>query len=221
MRAPPTPLHPVVTVNPFAKWGIDYMTCNPRSAGGHGYIIVAIDYFTKWAEAMPTLSEDSHTVAQFLFNHVISRFGVPQAIIIDHGKHFRNDMMTKLTTQLGLWHDSSTSYYPQGNGQVEAIDKATPPIECEIPSLKLAVELLTDTTPVEEHLLYLERLDEIRRLASLAIEAQKKRVKTHFNHTVHPHSFVEGDLVLLYDQANDKLGEGIFEPMWHGPYIIK
>jgi len=112
MCVPPTPLHPIVTVGPFAKWGIDYTTCNPRSAGGHGYIIVAVDYFTKWAEAMPTLTEDSHTAAQFLFNHVISRFGVPQAIVTDHGKHFRNHMMVELTTQLGLRHDSSTPYYP-------------------------------------------------------------------------------------------------------------
>ena len=99
--------------------------------------------------------------------------------------------------------------------------EATLPIECEIPSSKLAVKLLPNTTLVEERLLYLERLDETRRLASLAIEAQKKRVKTHFNHIVHPHSFVEGDLVLLYDQANDKLGAGKLKPMWLGPYIVK
>ncbi len=98
MHAPPAPLHPVVTVGPFAKWGIDYVTCNPRSAGGHGYIIVAVDYFTKWAEAMPTLSEDGHTAAQFFFNHVILRFGFPQAIVTNHGKHFRNHMMAELTT---------------------------------------------------------------------------------------------------------------------------
>eukprot|EP00253_Pinus_taeda_P017204 PITA_17204 len=165
---------------------------------------------------MPTLSEDGHTAAQFLFNHVISRFGVPQAIVIDHGKHFRNHMKTELTTQLGLQHDSLTPYYPQANGL-----EATLPIECEIPSLKLAVKLLPNTTLVEERLLYLERLDETCRLASLAIQAQKKRVKTHFDHTVHPRSIVEGDLVLLYDQANDKLGAGKFEPMWHGPYIVK
>eukprot|EP00253_Pinus_taeda_P006970 PITA_06970 len=99
--------------------------------------------------------------------------------------------------------------------------EATLPIECEIPSLKLAVELLPDTTPVEDQILYLERPDETRRLASLAIEAQKKRVKTHFDNTVNPRSFIEGDLVLLYDQANDKLGAGKIEPMWHGPYIVK
>ena len=46
-------------------------------------------------------------------------------------------------------------------------------------------------------------------------------MKTHFNHNVHPRSFVEGDLVLLYDQAKDKLGAGKLEPMWLGPYIVK
>eukprot|EP00253_Pinus_taeda_P013806 PITA_13806 len=188
MRAPPATLHPVVTVIPFAKWGIDYMTSNPRLDRGHGYIIIAVDYFTKRAEVMPTLSEDSHTMAQFFSTR----------------------------------HDSSTPYYPQIDGQVEAVNKVlvtmlqrtvgmhmsnwhlilfsallayctsvkdttsftpfqlvyglkvTLPIECEIPSLKIVVELLPDTTLVEERLLYLERLDETRCLASLAIEAQKK-----------------------------------------------
>ena len=108
MRAPPLPLHPVITVGPFAKWGVDFMTCNPHSAGGHAYIIVAVDYFTKWAETMPTLAADGRTAASFLFNHVIARFGVPQAIVTDHGTHFRDYMMAELTSTLGLRHDSST-----------------------------------------------------------------------------------------------------------------
>ena len=72
---------------------------------------------------------------------------------------------------------------------------------------------------MEECLLYLERLDETCQLASLVIEAQKKRVKTHFDQIVNPCSFTEGDLVMLYDQANDKLGVGKFEPMWHSPIL--
>eukprot|EP00253_Pinus_taeda_P025969 PITA_25969 len=162
MRAPPTHLHPIITIGPFAKWGIDYMTCNPSSVGGNGYIIVAVDYFTKWTEAMHTYSAE---------------------------------------LAYGL--------------------EATLPIECEIPSLKLAVELLPETSPQEECLLYLERLDETRHLDALVIEAQKKWVKSHFDQSVSPRAFSEGDLVLLYDQANDKLGTGTFEPMWHGPYIVK
>ena len=99
--------------------------------------------------------------------------------------------------------------------------EATLLTECEIPSLKLAIELLLNTLPEEERLLYLERLDETQHFVALVIEAQNKQVKDHFGQSVSPRSFVEGDLVLLYDQAHDKLGAGKFQPMWHGPYIIK
>jgi hypothetical protein len=110
-------------VGPFAKWGIDFMTCHPHSTGGHGYIIVGIDYFTKWVEAMPTFDNTGRTAALFIFNHIIAWFGVPQVIITDHGSHFRNFMMSELTEKLGLRHENSTPYYPQANDQVEAINK--------------------------------------------------------------------------------------------------
>ena len=83
------------------------------------------------------------------------------------------------------------------------------------------MELLPDTSPEEERVLYLEWLDETRRLAAWVIEAQKKQVKAHFDQMVSPCSFIEGNLILLYDQAHDKLGVGKFQPMWHGPYIVK
>eukprot|EP00253_Pinus_taeda_P008647 PITA_08647 len=68
------PLFPIVTIGPFTKWDIDFTTCNRPSVVNHKYIIVAIDYFTKWAEAMPTYKNDSETVTLFLFNQIISRF---------------------------------------------------------------------------------------------------------------------------------------------------
>ena len=71
-RTPPAPLHPVVTVGPFCKWAIDFMTISLASASGHKYIIMAVDYFTKWAEAMPTFDCKSETMAHFFLNHVIS-----------------------------------------------------------------------------------------------------------------------------------------------------
>ena len=99
--------------------------------------------------------------------------------------------------------------------------EATLLIEWEIPSLKIVVELLPNTLLEEEHLIYLERLDETPCFAALVIEAQKKWVKVHFDQTVSSSTFVEGDLFLLYDQAHDNLGVGRFKPMWHRPYIIK
>ena len=58
------------------KWGIDYVTCNPASAGGHKYIIVTVDYFTKWAEAMPTFKADRETAAFFVFNQITAHDSV-------------------------------------------------------------------------------------------------------------------------------------------------
>ena len=69
------------------------------------------------------IQADGKTATIFVFNHIIARFGVPQAIITDHGRHFQKVMMTELTSQLGLRHDSSTTYYPQANGLVESINK--------------------------------------------------------------------------------------------------
>ena len=122
MRAHPTLLHPIVSIGPFAKWGIDFVTCNPISENGHNYIMVAVDYFTKWAEAIPTCEADGETAALFLFNQVIFRFGVPLSIVTDHGSHFQNHMMTELTSMLGFRQDQSSSYYPQANCQVKDVN---------------------------------------------------------------------------------------------------
>ena len=81
-------------------------------------------------------------------------------------------------------------------------------IECEIPSLKLAIELLPNTYTEEEWLLNLHSLDETRREASLNVEAHKKRVKSQYDKASRPRVFSEGDLVLVYDQDNDKIGKG-------------
>ena len=64
----PAPLHPIIAVGPFTEWGIDLMHCKPTLAGGHGYIIIVIDYFTKWAKAMPTYVEDGKTAALFYYS---------------------------------------------------------------------------------------------------------------------------------------------------------
>jgi hypothetical protein len=82
-----------------------------------------MDYFTKWDEVMPTFDNTEKTATVFIFNHIVTRFGVPQAIVTEHGIHFHNFMMPELTEKLGLRHENLTPYYPQANGQVEAINK--------------------------------------------------------------------------------------------------
>lgn len=94
-------------------------------------------------------------------------------------------------------------------------------IECEILSLKLEIELIPITFAEEECFLYLIRLDETHCDVALSSEAQKKCVEAQYDQNVKPNSYEKGDLLSVYDQEHDKLGIGKFEPMWHGPYIVK
>ena len=75
------------------------------------------------------------------------------------------------------------------------------PVECEIPSLKLAIELLPDTSPLEENLFHLEQLDEQFQDALVALEVNKCHVKVEYDKSVCPRKFSEGYLFLLWDQA--------------------
>jgi hypothetical protein len=91
------------------------------------------------------------------------------------------------------------------------------PIECQIPSLKLVVQLFPDTSPLEEQLVHLEQ----RHNVALSNEARKHKVKCQYDRSIHPRIFSEGNLVLIYDQEKDPLGTGKFKPMWFEPFIIK
>ena len=94
-------------------------------------------------------------------------------------------------------------------------------VECEIPSLKLAIDILLDTSTLEEHLVHLEQLDEQRRDALVVLEVNKHRVKVQYDKSFRLRRFNEGDLVHLWDQAKEPLGTGKFNPMWHGTYVVK
>jgi hypothetical protein len=120
----PVPMFPFIIVGPFTKWSIDYTTCNPPSAREHIYIIITVEYFTKWVEAMPTFKDEGYTATLFLFNQIIARFNILREIVTDHGSHFQNTMMIELTSNLGLRKEHSSPYHPQENGQVEALNKS-------------------------------------------------------------------------------------------------
>lgn len=117
MCAPLVPLDLIIVVGPFTKWSIDFIRCNHHSIGGHGYIILAVDYFTKWAKGWQWNHYSFHIQ---LCDCSIWR---PRAIVTDRGSHYWNFMMIKLTMKLGLHHDSSTPDYPQANGEVEVVNK--------------------------------------------------------------------------------------------------
>nr|GEY13475.1 reverse transcriptase domain-containing protein [Tanacetum cinerariifolium] len=101
----------------FDVWGIDFMGPFPSSRGNK-YILVAVDYLSKWVEAKALPTNDSRVVCKFL-KSLFVRFGSHRAIISDRGTHFCNDQFTKVMLKYEVTHRLSTTYHPQTSGQVE------------------------------------------------------------------------------------------------------
>nr|GEY30618.1 reverse transcriptase domain-containing protein [Tanacetum cinerariifolium] len=101
----------------FDVWGIDFMGPFPSSKGNK-YILVAIDYLSKWMEAKVLPTNDARVVCKFLKN-LFARFGTPRVIINDHGAHFYNDQFAKVMQKFGVTYHLATPYHPQTSGQVE------------------------------------------------------------------------------------------------------
>ena len=105
------PMHPILEVELFDLWGIDFMGRFPASYNNL-YILLAVDYVSKWVEAIPTRTNDAKVVAHFLRSNIFSRFGTPRALITDNGTHFCNKVIDKVLQKYGVRHRTSLAYHP-------------------------------------------------------------------------------------------------------------
>nr|GEU74562.1 reverse transcriptase domain-containing protein [Tanacetum cinerariifolium] len=105
----------------FDVWGIDFM--GPFSSSrGNKYILVAIDYLSKWVKAKAIPTNDARVVCKFL-KSLFGRFGTPCAIISNRGTYFCNDQFAKVMHKYGVTHHLATAYHPQTSGQVEVSNR--------------------------------------------------------------------------------------------------
>ncbi|GJX67517.1 reverse transcriptase domain-containing protein [Tanacetum coccineum] len=102
-------------------WGIDFMGPFP-SSHGNKYILVAVDYFSKWVEVKALPTNDARVVVKFL-KSLFARFRTPRAIISDSGTHFCNDQFAKVMSKYGVTHRLATAYHPQTSGKVEVSNR--------------------------------------------------------------------------------------------------
>lgn len=93
------------------------------SSYGYQYILVVVDYVSKWIEVVACRDNDSKVVTKFLNENILSRFGTPRAIISDRGTHFCNRSFEKLMKSYGITHKVATAYHPQTSGQVEVSNR--------------------------------------------------------------------------------------------------
>ncbi|XP_070020527.1 uncharacterized protein [Nicotiana sylvestris] len=112
------PLTIILEIDIFNVWGIDFMSLFVRSCG-NTYILVAVDYVSKWVEAIAFPNNEARSVVTFLKKNIFTRFGTPRAIRSDEGLHFCNKAFDNLLTKYGVTHKVSTPYHPQVRGQVE------------------------------------------------------------------------------------------------------
>nr|GEU80565.1 reverse transcriptase domain-containing protein [Tanacetum cinerariifolium] len=105
----------------FNIWGIDFMRPFPSSKGNK-YILVAVDYLSKWVKAKALPTNDARVVVKFL-KSLFSRFGIPRAIISDRGTHFCNDQFARVMIKYGVTHRLATTYHPQKSGQVKVSNR--------------------------------------------------------------------------------------------------
>ncbi|XP_021748050.1 uncharacterized protein LOC110713912 [Chenopodium quinoa] len=123
IHQPTRDLQPILNPLPFAQWGLDILGPFPDAPHLKRWLIVGIDYFSKWIKAEAAANITEQTVRKFIWQNNITRFGIPKVLVFDHGRQFDNFPLRWYTDQFGIKLAYSAVCHPQSNGQAEATNK--------------------------------------------------------------------------------------------------
>ena len=110
------------TIQPFERWGIDFIGQLPRTPSGNQWIITAIDYATGWPIAKALPDSKAWRVAKFIYEEIVLNFGAPKEILSDNGANFLAEVVEHLLRMVRTRHQLATAYHPRTSGKVEALN---------------------------------------------------------------------------------------------------
>jgi hypothetical protein len=114
---PTAELYPIIKPWPFRGWGLYFIgEIHPSSSKGHRFVLVATDYFTKWTEAVALKNMTHKKVIEFITEHIIHRFGIPQTLTTDQGTYFMSKEVREFAELYRINLLNSSPYYAQANG---------------------------------------------------------------------------------------------------------
>ncbi|XP_057734261.1 uncharacterized protein LOC130949607 [Arachis stenosperma] len=204
--------------------GIDFIGPFPTSYANK-YILVAVNYVSKWVEAIATPTNDNKVVMNFLRKNIFSRFGVPRALISDGGSHFCNKPLETLLLRYGVKYKVATPYHPQTSGQTEISNRELKrvlekTVELEHKALWAIKILNFDSIATgAKRILQLQEMEEFRSQAYENTKIYKEKAKRRHDLHLAPRDFEKGQQVLLYN-SKLRLFPGKLKSMWSGPFIV-
>ncbi|XP_075480490.1 uncharacterized protein LOC142521149 [Primulina tabacum] len=211
--SPATLMKPIWASCPFDQWDMDIVGPFPVARAQKKFLLVAVDYFSKWVEAEPLAKITEQEVLKFLWKNIVCRFGVPRRIISDNGRQFQGKRITSWCQEMKITQSFTYVAYPQANGQTEVVNRVI------VQALKarlqvLPVEIGQTSSRVESYpedndqsrAMELDLIEEKRDRAFIRMEAYRNRVMKSYNKRVRMRDFQVGDLVMKKSTLLGKLG---------------
>ncbi|GJV65111.1 reverse transcriptase domain-containing protein [Tanacetum coccineum] len=208
-RLPKTHMTSIMAPWPFYQWGMDILGPLTPARGGAKFVIVAIDYFTKWIEAKPLIKITGKEVIRFVMDNIICRFGLPRIIVTDNGAQLVNEnAIQRVVHQIQDPTDEHLSR--ERAGWVD-----------ELPNVlwahRTSIKQSNGETPFS--LTYGSEAE--RREAAAVREAKyKTKMEQYYNKRVRPAGFRPGEFVYRRNEASRMENEGKLGPNWEGPYRV-
>nr|XP_023906600.1 uncharacterized protein LOC112018320 [Quercus suber] len=233
-------LSPISSPWPFAQWGLDIIGPFPRATGGRKFVLVAVDYFTKWAEAEALANIRDVEVKKFVWKNIITRFGVPNTIISDNGLQFDSRAFRDFRSGLGiknrlegakgnwaeelprvLWAYRTTPRQSTGETPFSLTYGAEAVIPTEVNLCSARVARFDQAKNDEMMVECLDKMKECREMATIRLAEYQQKLAQRYNRGVRTREFIAGDLVLRKAVGNMRdTGAGKLAQTWEGPYRV-